>query len=329
MPEVFTHEFNSRVFKGKVTVPTGLFINGEFVDGSEKGTIDVINPTNGKVIVKIAEGTSADVDKAVKAAQHAFDTVWGLNCPGTERGKLLYKLAELMERDAEILSAIEALDNGKTFGWAKTVDIPGSVGAIRYYAGWADKIQGKTIETSKEKLAYTLHEPLGVVGQIIPWNFPLLMLSWKLGPALACGNTVILKPSEFTPLTALYTAKLIIEAGFPPGVVNFVNGYGHTVGHAISHHMHIEKVAFTGSTLVGRKIMEAAAKTNLKEVTLELGGKSPNIIFDDCDIDQAVDWTTHGLFWNHGQACCLVLVSLSTKRFTTSSFNASRKRSRN
>jgi aldehyde dehydrogenase (NAD+) len=304
MPGVFSHEFDTPVFKGKVNIQTGLFINGQFVDGSEKGTIEIINPTNGKPITTISEGTAADVDKAVEVAQHAFDTVWGLNCPGAERGKYLYRLAELMEKNADTYAAIEALDNGKTFNWAKNVDVPGSIGAIRYYAGWADKIHGNTIETTEDKVAYTRHEPLGVVGQIIPWNFPLLMLSWKLGPALACGNTIVLKPSEFTPLTALFTAQLINEAGFPPGVVNFVNGYGPTVGHAISHHMHIEKVAFTGSTLVGRKIMEAAAKTNLKDVTLELGGKSPNIIFDDCDIEQAVNWTVHGIFWNHGQACC-------------------------
>ncbi|PSR83803.1 hypothetical protein PHLCEN_2v5617 [Hermanssonia centrifuga] len=304
MPQTFTYVFDTPVYKGTSSFSTGIFINGKFQDGSEGGYIDVINPTNGKVITKVSEGTAKDVDVAVEAAQKAFDTVWGLNCPGFERGKLLYKLSELMTAHADEFAALEALDNGKTFGWARKADIEAAIGSIRYYAGWADKIQGNTIETTKDKIAYTTHEPLGVVGQIIPWNFPLMMISWKLGPALAAGNTVILKPSEFTPLTALLMAQLTVEAGFPPGVVNIINGYGTTVGHALSHHMHVEKVAFTGSTLIGRKVLEAASKTNLKDVSLELGGKSPNIIFDDCDIEQAVNWTVHGIFWNHGQACC-------------------------
>jgi aldehyde dehydrogenase (NAD+) len=233
------------------------------------------------------------------------------------------------------LSAVEALDNGpslarhvllsavmsstnyitgKTFNWAKDVDVEFSIKVIRYYAGWADKNHGKTMQTDSNKLAYTLHEPFGVVGQIIPWNFPctplfhstphlrlliffnsVLMLSWKLGPALATGNSVVLKPSEFTPLTAMIVTELINEAGFPPGSVNIVTGYGPTVGQAISEHMGIEKVAFTGSTLVGRKIMEAAAKSNLKNVTLELGGKSPNIIFNDANLEQAVNWALYGI----------------------------------
>ncbi|KAI0791845.1 aldehyde dehydrogenase [Abortiporus biennis] len=304
MPETFTYQFNTPVFKGESSFSTGLFINGEFVDGSKKTYIDVINPSTGKVITKISEGTPEDIDIAVKAAHHAFDTVWGLNTPGAKRGALLNKLASLMEAHFDELAALEALDNGKTFSWASRADVPSSIDTIKYYAGWADKIHGSTIETTEDKLVYTRHEPIGVVGQIIPWNFPLMMMAWKLGPALATGNTIVLKPSEFTPLTALLMAKLIKEAGFPPGVVNIVNGYGHVVGQAISEHMDIEKVAFTGSTLVGRKIMEAAAKTNLKKVTLELGGKSPNVIFNDADLDQAVSWAAHGIFWNHGQACC-------------------------
>jgi len=304
MPEVFKHQFDTAVFKGAIEFNTGLYINGKWVDGSEGGYIDVINPTNGKVITRVSEGTPKDVDLAVEAAEKAFNQVWGHNTPGAARGVLLNKLADLIEKHQDEFSALEALDNGKTFAWAKAADVTMSIGTLRYYAGWADKIQGTTIETSLDKIAYTTHEPIGVVGQIIPWNFPLMMLSWKFGPALAAGNCVILKPSEFTPLTALFCAKLAHEAGFPPGVINVVNGYGSTVGSAISSHPQIEKVAFTGSTLVGRKILEAAAKTNLKETTLELGGKSPNIIFDDCDIQQAIDWTIHGIFWNHGQACC-------------------------
>jgi len=304
MPETFTYQFDTPVFKGKSSFSTGLFIGGQFVDGSNKTTIDVINPTTGKVITKISEGTPADVDLAVKAAQHAFDTTWGLNTPGYKRGALLNKLADLMQEHFDELAALEALDNGKTFSWSSTVDVPESIATLRYYAGWADKIHGSTIETTEQKLVYTRHEPIGVVGQIIPWNFPLMMMSWKLGPALATGNAIVLKPSEFTPLTALLVAQLVNEAGYPPGVVNIVNGYGHVVGQSISEHQHIDKVAFTGSTLVGRKIMEAAAKSNLKNVTLELGGKSPNIIYDDADLDQAINWASHGIFWNHGQACC-------------------------
>ncbi|KAF7320219.1 Aldehyde dehydrogenase [Mycena kentingensis (nom. inval.)] len=301
---IFTHEFTGTGsgFKGKLSFPTGIFIGGEFRKG--KTTIDVINPTTGKLLTRVDEATADDVDDAVKVAQKAFDTTWGLHASGELRAQLLNKLALLMERDSEQLVAIEAVDNGKTVTWARGVDISFSIQTIKYYAGWADKIMGQTIETDEKKFAYTRHEPIGVVGQIIPWNFPLLMLAWKLGPALATGNTIILKPSEFTPLTALKMCSLIKEAGFPDGVVNVLVGYGQTVGQAISEHMGIEKVAFTGSTLVGRKVMEAAAKSNLKNVTLELGGKSPNIVFDDADLEQAVNWSAHGIYWNHGQACC-------------------------
>ncbi|KAK7049893.1 hypothetical protein VNI00_005323 [Paramarasmius palmivorus] len=303
MSTSFSHEFNTPSYKGKVSFPTGLFIDGKFVDGGDKTTIDVINPTNGKVVTKIAEGTAKDVDNAVAAAQKAFDTVWGLNAPGAQRAKLLTKLWQAMEANQQELAALEALDNGKTYGWAMDVDTTFAIETIRYYAGWADKIHGQVQETTQDKLTYTRHEPIGVVGQIIPWNFPLLMFAWKIGPALACGNTIVIKPSEFTPLTAIRMCSLIKDI-FPPGVVNVVTGYGNTVGNAIASHMHIEKVAFTGSTLVGRKVMEAAAKSNLKNVTLELGGKSPNIIFNDADLEQAVNWSAHGVFWNHGQACC-------------------------
>ncbi|KAI0668746.1 aldehyde dehydrogenase [Trametes maxima] len=304
MPETFVHKFDTPVFKGEVNVPLGLYINGKFVDGSNGTTIEVINPSTGKVITKIAEGTPKDLDLAVDAAQKAFDTTWGLHANGVQRSRLLNKLADLMEKEADTLAALEAIDNGKTFGWARKADVDHSIRCIRYYAGWADKIFGQTIETSEAKLTYTRHEPIGVVAQIIPWNFPLQMLAWKIGPALATGCTVVMKPSEFTPLSALCVAKLIDEAGFPAGVFNLVNGYGHVVGQAMAEHHGIEKIAFTGSTLVGRKIMEAAAKSNLKKVTLELGGKSPSIIFDDADLDQAVKWAAFGIYYNHGQCCC-------------------------
>ncbi|KAJ7097379.1 aldehyde dehydrogenase [Mycena epipterygia] len=303
MPPTFSHEFKTEAYTGKTSFPTGLYIDGEWRDGADKTTIDVINPATGKLITKVAEATAADVDVAVKAAQRAMDTTWGLNASGADRAALLNRLGLLMDRDHDLLSALEVLDNGKTFAWAKP-DVAFSTQTIKYYAGWADKITGQVLETDERKLVYTRHEPIGVVGQIIPWNFPLLMFSWKIGPALATGNAIVLKPSELTPLSALYMCSLIAEAGFPPGVVNVLVGYGNTVGQAIAEHMDIQKVAFTGSTLVGRKVMAAAAASNLKNVTLELGGKSPNIVFDDADLEQAVAWSSHGLFWNHGQACC-------------------------
>ncbi|KAJ3508204.1 hypothetical protein NMY22_g16692 [Coprinellus aureogranulatus] len=304
MPTHFDYTFDTPVFKGSTSFPTGLFINGQFVDGSDSTIIDVINPANGKVIASVSEGTPKDVDLAVDAAHAAYESTWGLNASGLTRSSVLWKLAQLMEAHADELAAIEALDNGKTFSWASGLDVAHSIQVVKYYSGWADKIAGQTLETDKNTFAYTRHEPIGVVGQIIPWNVPLIMFVWKIAPALATGNTVVLKPSELTPLTALRMCSLINEAGVPAGVVNVVTGYGNTVGAAISSHPRIEKVAFTGSTLVGRKIMEAAAKSNLKKVTLELGGKSPNIIFDDANLEQAVKWATHGIFWNHGQVCC-------------------------
>lgn len=215
---------------------------------------------------------------------------------------MLLKLADLLERDVNILANIEAIDNGKTVPMA-AFDIMGSAGTLRYYGGWADKVYGQTIDIDENSHTYTRHEPIGVCGQIIPWNFPTLMLTWKIGPALATGNTVVLKPAEQTPLSALYVAKLIVEAGFPPGVVNIVNGFGAVAGAAISSHVDIDKVAFTGSTAVGRQIMIAAAKSNLKKVTLELGGKSPNIVFPDANLDNAISWVNFGIYYNHGQAC--------------------------
>ncbi|KAG5715104.1 Aldehyde dehydrogenase [Termitomyces sp. T112] len=303
MPGTFTHNFDTPAFKGISTIHTGLFIGGKWIDPVEPATIDVINPATGKVITAVAAGSAKDVDIAVDVAKKAYKTSWGLKVPGTTRGKLLYKLAELLERDIDEFTALESLNVGKVYANAKAGDLRASIDVFRYYAGWADKIQGKTIETNENKLAYTRHEPYGVVGQIIPWNFPLMMLSWKFGPALATGNTIVLKPSEITPLTALRFADLVTEAGFPPGVVNIVNGYGSTVGQAISEHELIEKIAFTGSTLVGRKILKASSESNLKVVTLELGGKSPTVIFDDADLEQAIKWAAYGIFTNMGQSC--------------------------
>ncbi|RHZ51367.1 hypothetical protein CDV55_100327 [Aspergillus turcosus] len=288
--------------QGKIEQPLGLFINNEFVKGVDGKTFETINPSTEESIVAVHEATEKDVDIAVATARKAFEGAWRQVTP-SDRGRMLIKLADLMERDIDTLAAIEALDNGKAFTIAK-IDVSNAAGCLRYYGGWADKIHGQTIDTNPETLVYTRHEPIGVCGQIIPWNFPILMWSWKIGPAIAAGNTVVLKTAEQTPLSALYAAKLIKEAGFPPGVINIISGFGRTAGAAIASHMDIDKVAFTGSTLVGRNILQAAAKSNLKKVTLELGGKSPNIVFADADIENALKWVSFGIYFNHGQCCC-------------------------
>ncbi|PWZ02297.1 putative indole-3-acetaldehyde dehydrogenase [Testicularia cyperi] len=288
----------------KTTVQADLFINNKFVPALDGKTFATINPSTGKEIGQVAEASAKDIDVAVRAAREAFETVWGENTPGSVRGRLLMKLADLVDEHRDELAAIESLDNGKAFAIAKGFDVTEVASNLRYYGGWADKNHGKVMEVDNKRLCYTRHEPIGVCGQIIPWNFPLLMFAWKLGPALACGNTIVLKTAEQTPLSAIKMCELIVEAGFPPGVVNVVSGFGPVAGAAISQHMDIDKIAFTGSTLVGRNIMKAAASSNLKKVTLELGGKSPNVIFKDADLDQAVKWSAFGIMFNHGQCCC-------------------------
>ncbi|KAK3712780.1 aldehyde dehydrogenase (NAD(P)(+)) ald5 [Vermiconidia calcicola] len=287
---------------GKYEQPTGLFINNEFVESVDKKTFEVINPTDESVTVSVQEASEKDVDIAVSAARKAFEGPWRKETP-ENRGKLLIKLADLFEQNADLLASIEALDNGKAHSMAK-VDIGMCVGTLRYYGGWADKIEGRVTDTGPDTFNYIKKEPIGVCAQIIPWNFPLLMFSWKIGPAIACGNCVVLKSAEQTPLGALYAAKLIKEAGFPPGVLNVISGFGKTAGAALANHMDVDKVAFTGSTVTGRTILKAAASSNLKKVTLELGGKSPNIVFEDADIDNAISWVNFGIFFNHGQCCC-------------------------
>jgi len=284
---------------------TKLFINNEWVNSASGKTFATINPSTGKEICQIQEGDKADVDKAVKAATAAFrrGSDWR-TMDASQRAVLLNRLADLIERDRIYLASLETLDNGKPFQVALAADLDLTIKTYRYYAGFADKNFGQTIPVGGNYFTYTRHEPVGVCGQIIPWNFPLLMQAWKLGPALACGNTVVLKPAEQTPLTALYVANLIKEAGFPPGVVNVIPGFGPTAGQAISAHSGINKVAFTGSTEVGHLVMGAAAKSNLKRVTLELGGKSPNIVFADADIDHAIEQSHFALFFNQGQCCC-------------------------
>src|SRR5712672_1572449 len=284
---------------------TKLLINGQWVSSTSGKTFPTINPSTGEVITQVAEADAPDVDKAVSAARAAFETgAWRKKLSASQRGALMYKLADLIEKNADELAQLEALDNGKPYHVARAADLPLTIACYRYYAGWADKNQGKTIPVNGPYFTYTKHEPVGVAGQIIPWNFPLLMQAWKLGPALAAGCTVVLKPAEQTPLTALRVGELINEAGFPPGVVNILPGYGPTAGAAIARHMDIDKVAFTGSTEVGHLIMEAAAKSNLKRVTLELGGKSPNIVFADADMNEAVEGCHFALFFNQGQCCC-------------------------
>jgi aldehyde dehydrogenase (NAD+) len=283
---------------------TKLLINNRWTPSQSGKTFATVDPSTGDEICQIAEADAADVDIAVKAARAAFEHGPWRKMSASERGRLLFRLADLIEKNADDLAGLEALDNGKPFSIAKAVDVAATVGCFRYFAGWADKVHGKTIPIDGEYFCYTRHEPVGVVGQIIPWNFPMLMLAWKLAPALATGNTVVMKPAEQTPLSALRIAELIVEAGFPEGVVNMLAGYGPTAGAAIARHMDVDKVAFTGSTEVGHLIMEAAAKSNLKRVTLELGGKSPNIVFADTNLDEAVEGAHFGLFFNHGQCCC-------------------------
>ena len=283
---------------------TKLLINNQWVDSASGKTFPTINPATGEVICQVAEADAADVDIAVRAAREAFERGPWRKMAASERGRLLNRLADLIERHADELARLESLDNGKPYAVASAADLPLTIACYRYYAGWADKVQGRTIPVNGNYFCYTRLEPVGVVGQVIPWNFPLLMQAWKLGPALATGNTVVMKPAEQTPLTALRVGELIVEAGFPPGVVNLLPGYGPTAGAAIARHMDVDKVAFTGSTEVGHLIMEASAKSNLKRVTLELGGKSPNIVFADADLDQAIEGAHFALFFNQGQCCC-------------------------
>uniref|UniRef100_A0A7E4VY32 Aldedh domain-containing protein n=1 Tax=Panagrellus redivivus TaxID=6233 RepID=A0A7E4VY32_PANRE len=284
---------------------TKNFINNDWQDAVSGKTFPTVNPSTGKVIAHIAEGDKADVNIAVEAATEAFrlGSPWR-RMDAADRGRLLNRLADLMERDTATIASLEALDNGKPYTMAATADVPLAVACLRYYAGYADKNHGKTIPAAGDFFTYTRHEAVGVVGQIIPWNFPVLMLAWKWAPALAMGNTIVMKTAEQTPLSALHVAALSKEAGFPDGVINIVNGYGITAGRAVASHPDIFKVAFTGSTDVGRHVMVEAAHSNLKTVTLELGGKSPNIIFADADLDAAVQQAATGIFFNQGQVCC-------------------------
>jgi len=279
-----------------------LLINNKWVDAKSGKTFSTVNPATGEEICKVAEADAADVNEAVASARKTFETVWKTTNT-TVRRNLILKLADLLEQHADEFAALETLDNGKPFSQSRAVDVALSINCFRYYAGWADKLAGKTCPVDGNYLSFTKHEPVGVVAQIIPWNFPLLMAAWKLGPALATGCVVILKPAEQTPLTALRLGELIVEAGFPPGVVSILPGFGPTAGAALAKHMDVDKVAFTGSTEVGHIVMRSSADSNLKKVSLELGGKSPLIICDDADMDKAVVTAANGVFFNMGQVC--------------------------
>ncbi|MGQ0552753.1 MAG: aldehyde dehydrogenase family protein [Planctomycetota bacterium] len=288
--------------------PHKLLINGEWLSAADGKSFDVQNPADGTRLTSVAQGGKQDVDRAVRAARAAFEDGAWHRMSGRQRGRLLYQLADLIEKHAETFAQLESLDNGKPLAVARAADVPLTVEHFRYYAGWADKLEGETIPVAPPYdpqgvyLNYTLRDPVGVVGQIIPWNFPLLMAAWKLGAALACGCTVILKPAEQTPLTALFLGRMFLEAGFPPGVVNIITGFGEA-GAALASHPDVDKVAFTGSTEVGHEIVKASSG-NLKRVTLELGGKSPNIVFKDADLELASVGAFNAIFFNQGQCCC-------------------------
>nr|CAD1826677.1 unnamed protein product [Ananas comosus var. bracteatus] len=283
---------------------TQLLINGQFVDSASGRTFPTLDPRTGEVIAHVAEGDVEDINRAVVAARKAFDEGPWPKMTAYERSRILYKFADLIEKHNDELAALETWDNGKPYEQAALAEVPMLARLMRYYAGWADKIHGLIVPADGPHHVQVLHEPIGVAGQIIPWNFPLLMYAWKVGPALACGNTIVLKTAEQTPLSALYVSKLLHEAGLPDGVLNVISGFGPTAGAALASHMDVDKLAFTGSTNTGKIVLELAARSNLKPVTLELGGKSPFIVMDDADVDQAVELAHFALFFNQGQCCC-------------------------
>ena len=285
--------------------PTSLFIAGKWREAADGGTFTDINPASEDDLAVVAAGTAEDIDQAVDAARSQLDGEWGA-LPGAARGRILNKVADLIERDGDILARLEALDIGKPVGQPSALDIPNAAATFRHFAGWADKVTGSAIPTAgymgRPTHSYTVREPIGVIGAIVPWNTPLMISGWKLAPALAAGNTVVVKPPEDAPLSILYLAKLLQEAGLPDGVVNVVPGLGEVAGDALVRHRGIDKISFTGSPRVGRLISQRAAET-FKRITLELGGKSPQIILADADVDAAINGTAMGLFFNQGEVC--------------------------
>ena len=293
-----------RKIKKQFKIPGGkLFLGGKWHEAESGKTFETIHPATGKVITRVAEGDAADIDLAVRAARKAFEEGPWKRMSAKDRGKLLWKVSELLEKYTEELAWLETLDNGKPIRDSTRIDIPSAVDCFQYYAGWATKICGETIPVEGSYFNYTLREPVGVVGAIIPWNFPLLLAAGKLAPALASGCTVVLKPAEQTPLTALRLGEILEEAGIPDGVVNVVTGFGPTAGAALVEHPGVDKIAFTGEYVTGQEIMRNAAGT-LKRISLELGGKSPNIVFADADLERAVENAMTGVFFNAGQVCC-------------------------
>src|SRR5712691_2802409 len=287
----------------KPTVQPGrLFINNEWRDASDGATFQTINPATGEVITSLAQAGKEDVAAAVAVARAAFESNEWNRLSSAERGNLLWKIGDLVMQHADEIAYLETIDNGKPIFESRYVDIPMVANVFKYYAGWATKVHGETIPVSGNSLNYTLREPVGVIGAITPWNFPLLLASWKIAPALACGNTIILKPAQLTSLSALKLAEIFVEAGAPAGIFNVVTGTGSVAGQALVDHPDVDKIAFTGSTEIGKKIMQAATGT-VKRVSLELGGKSPNIIFDDADIDAAVRGAATGIFYGKGEVC--------------------------
>jgi aldehyde dehydrogenase (NAD+) len=283
--------------------PGKLFINGRHEDASSGKTIDVINPATGELLTTVPDGEAVDVDRAVTAARASFEKKRWRGMDPSKKEKVLWDIAELLVNHKDELAALESMENGKTLREAAGADVGPAIDAFRYYAGWVRKIYGETIPVDGPYLNYTLREPVGVVGAIVPWNYPLQLAAWKVAPALACGCSIVLKPSEMTPLTALKLAEFCMEAGLPEGVLNVVTGYGHTAGDALGRHMDVDKVSFTGSTRTGRALLKASAESNLKRVSLELGGKSPNIVFPDADMDAAMKSAFWGIFSNKGEIC--------------------------
>ncbi len=281
-------------------IETRLFIGGEFVDAAQGGRIVVTNPHDNSTLADVSEATTPDIDRAVAAARQAFPA-WK-RLAAADRGRLILKLADAIEADAPYLEQLESLDTGHPIRDVRNLDVPRTAAAFRYFGGIADKVEGRIIPVDAGFLNYVKREPIGVVGAIVPWNFPLLFCSWKMGPALAAGNTIVMKPAEITPLSALRVATLAAQVGFPPGVVNIVPGYGHVAGQYLAEHRGVGKIAFTGSTAVGRKIVQASAG-NLKRVQLELGGKGANIVFDDAPLEAAINGSAFAIFHNQGQAC--------------------------
>src|SRR5215208_2493686 len=278
-----------------------LFINNQWRAAASGDTMDVVNPATEEVIARVASASAPDLDAAVEAARAALNGPWA-RLSARERGRLVRRLGDRLLERADEVARLETLHNGKPITESRHIEIPAAAECFEYYGGWSDKVMGETIPVKGNYLTYTLREPVGVVAAIVPWNFPLLLAAWKVAPALACGNVVILKPASQTPLTALALGDLALEAGVPPGVLNVVTGPGARVGRAIVRHPGIDKVAFTGDTATGREIMQAGADT-LKRLTLELGGKSPNIVFPDADVDAAVRGATTGIFYGKGEVC--------------------------